>query len=195
MMRSISITAALVVAVFSLNARTRAEAPAGEPSRTYSTVASVDAAAGTVVVNMKDGTKLTVTTDANTKIQVDGKDAKLDDIKAGMVLRISPATGVAADLRAFMPKNNPPAPPGPAPAPQAVYGTVASVEAEQAKVVVNMKDSTQLTVLTDAKTTVQVDGKAATIADIKAGMIIRISPPTGTAADVRAFTPKTAPAR
>lgn len=61
-----------------------------------------------------DGTKLTiktrdqdknvkevvVTTDASTKVTVDGKDGKLSDISAGMRVKVSPAEGLATSIEA-----------------------------------------------------------------------------------------------
>ena len=72
-----------------------------KPSLLYGTVVRADAANGKVVIAPKDGPQVTVATDANTKIQVSGKDATLGDVKPGMILRVSPATGTAADIGAF----------------------------------------------------------------------------------------------
>lgn len=74
-----------------------------KPSLLYGTVVSVDAAGGKVVITPKGGSAVTVTTDANTKVRVKDKDATLADVQPGMILRVSPATGTASDLRAFTP--------------------------------------------------------------------------------------------
>lgn len=75
-----------------------------KPSLVYGTVVSVDAAGGKIVITPKGGSDVTVSTDANTKIRVKDKDATLVDVQPGMLLRVSPATGTAADIRAFTPQ-------------------------------------------------------------------------------------------
>ena len=74
-----------------------------KPSLLYGTVVSVDTANGKVVIAPKGGSAVTVTTDANTKVRVKDKEAALADVQPGMILRVSPATGTAADIRAFTP--------------------------------------------------------------------------------------------
>ena len=59
-------------------------------------VVSVD---GTnVKIKGKDGAEVTVATDANTAVMIDGKEAKVADLKAGQKVRVSPATGTAAKI-------------------------------------------------------------------------------------------------
>ncbi|HSU68158.1 MAG TPA: hypothetical protein VLJ39_14870 [Tepidisphaeraceae bacterium] len=67
----------------------------------HGTVSSVDGDTVTVSIeNKKTGTKKDhpVKTDSNTKVTVDGKDAKVSDLKAGMLVSITPGTekGAAA---------------------------------------------------------------------------------------------------
>ena len=47
--------------------------------------------------------EVTIATDANTKIKVDGKDATLADIKDGMMINATPETGTAKTLNAMTP--------------------------------------------------------------------------------------------
>jgi hypothetical protein len=98
-----------------------------------------------------------------------------------MILRASPAPGTAADLRAFQPQTTTTQPP--ASRPSLLYGNVVSVDVATGKVVIAPKEGPQVTVATGANTKVQVLGKDATLADIKAGMVLRVSPAMGAAAD------------
>ena len=154
-----------------------------KPSLLYGTVVSVDAASGKVVITPKGGSDVTVATDANTKVRVKDKDTTLADVQPGMMLRVSPATGTAADIRAFQQQAS-------TPKPSLLYGTVVSVDAANGKVVIAPKDGAQVTVATDANTKVRVKDKDATLADVQPGMMLRVSPATGTAADIRAFQPQ-----
>ncbi len=47
-----------------------------------------------------EGKEVTVATDANTTFTLDGKDAKLADLKADMFVRVTPATGTATKVSA-----------------------------------------------------------------------------------------------
>ena len=67
-------------------------------------VVSVDTTAKTVIVKPKTGDNVTVTTDATTTVTLDGAAAALADLKAGMVVTVTPATGVAAKIIAKTPK-------------------------------------------------------------------------------------------
>jgi len=50
------------------------------------------------------------------------------------------------------------------------------------------KETKDVVVATDDKTVVKIDGKEAKVADLKADMFVKITPATGTAATVDAFT-------
>ena len=176
-------TALAVLAVVAIAVRTNAQE---KPSLLYGKVVSVDAAAGKVVILPKNSAEVTVATDANTTIQVNGKGASLGDVKPDMILRVSPATGTAADLRAFSPPTNS----NPSPKPSLLYGKVVSVDAAAGKVVILPKNGAEVTVATDANTKIQVGGKEAALGDVKPDMILRVSPATGTASDLRAFVPQ-----
>jgi len=89
-----SVLAILAFVGFVLTAAAEQE----NPSRLYGKVISVDTAGGKVVIAPKHGPHVTVTTDASTKVQVDGKDATLGDINPDMTLRVSPASGMKRDF-------------------------------------------------------------------------------------------------
>jgi len=46
-----------------------------------------------------EGKEVTVATDANTKVTIDGKEAKLSDLKPGNRVVITPKEGVAKEIR------------------------------------------------------------------------------------------------
>jgi len=60
-------------------------------------VVSVDTAAKTLTLKTRGG-EVTVTTDDNTEIIVNGAAGSLSDIKAGMVAKVAPATGTATKV-------------------------------------------------------------------------------------------------
>ncbi len=164
--------------------------PASQPSCVYGKVVSVDATAGKLVITViPDNTRqVTIATDTATKVIVEDKPGTLANVKAGMTVRVAPATGTATEIRAFSPK---PAPTPPPAQPKPIYGKVVSVDATAGKLVVAAgTDNTQVTVTTDANTKVLIGDKADTLANIKAGMTVRIVPATGTATEIRVFTPK-----
>jgi hypothetical protein len=80
-----------------------AQGPYGQPPHLAGTVVSVDAAAGTVVVQPNDPqtAQVTVTTDGDTKIKVNAKEAALGDVKAGMDITVLPPNGTATEIRAY----------------------------------------------------------------------------------------------
>lgn len=158
-------------------------------SLVYGTVVSVDAANGKVMIAPKGGAEVTVATDANTKVRVKDKAATLADVQAGMMLRVSPATGTAAEIRAFQQPQQPTPPASPA-KPSLLYGKVVSVDVATGKVVIAPKEGPQVTVTTDASTKVRVKDKDAALADVQPGMVLRVNPATGTATDIRAFQPQ-----
>ena len=99
------LTAVLVMAaVVGFNLMAVAQDTTVRPSALYGKVVSVDVTGGKIVVQPKEGAQVTVTTDANTKIKVSDKDATLGDIKPDMGIRVSPATGTAANIVVYTPK-------------------------------------------------------------------------------------------
>ncbi len=169
--------------------RSSASQPASGPKPLYGKVVSVDTMTGKVVVaDGDDGKQVTVATDPATKVVIADKAATLADLKAGMMVRVVPPTGTAAEIRAFLPK--PPAS-QPASGPKPLYGKVVSVDTMTDKVVIATgEDGNQVTIATDFNTKVVIADKPAMLADLKAGTMVRVMPPTGTAAEIRAFLPK-----
>lgn len=57
-----------------------------------------------VIAVGKDGTEKTIATDDKTKVTIEGKEATLADLKAGLMVAISPAEGTAATIEVAAPK-------------------------------------------------------------------------------------------
>jgi hypothetical protein len=73
---------------------------------------SADGASLTLTAGKKTSPmEVTVTTDVNTKVTLDGKEAKLSDLKAGLYALVTPSTGTAKEIKASTekPKKNAPA--------------------------------------------------------------------------------------
>ena len=71
--------------------------------------------------------------------------------------------------------------------PATLRGTVVKVEGT--KVVVKTVTDKEVTVATDEKTVVTIDGKKATVAELKAGMKVVVTPAEGTATKIEATSP------
>jgi hypothetical protein len=80
----------------------------------------------------------------------------------------------------------PPKPQKPAKVPTDRVGVVLKVEPAQLTVKTYGKVSSELVIPLDAKTQVQVEGNPATVAEIKPGMEVVVSPASGTAQKVMA---------
>jgi hypothetical protein len=57
-----------------------------------------------VIAKGKNAEEVTITTDANTKITIEGKAAKLADLQAGQMVSVSPADGTATEIVVAAPK-------------------------------------------------------------------------------------------
>lgn len=68
---------------------------------------------------------------------------------------------------------------------KSLKGEIASINLETRSLNVTVKDKQQqistVTVIVDEKTDIQLDGQSVTLADLKVGMQVRVSPETGTA--------------
>lgn len=160
-----------IVAVVGLVAGTVLSQEAA-PAPLKGTVVKVDAPKVVVKVGDKE---VTVTTDDKTAVVVDGKEAKLADLKAGMPVAVTPAEGTAAKIAATT----------------VVKGAISKVDG--AKVMVKVgEDKREVVVTTNDKTKVTLDGKEAKVADLKAGMTVAatIDPVEGTAITVEAKAPE-----
>jgi hypothetical protein len=86
----------------------KADAPKPEKAKKASIkgdVVKVDGANVVISTGKKDAKKeVTVVTDANTVVTIEGKPAKVADLKAGQKISISPETGTAAKIEVAAPK-------------------------------------------------------------------------------------------
>ena len=57
-----------------------------------------------VIAKGKNGEEVTIATNADTKITIEGKEAKLADLQAGQVVAVTPAEGTATTIVVAAPK-------------------------------------------------------------------------------------------
>lgn len=149
------------------------------------TIVGVDAN-GTITVatparGRMPASQLTVATDANTVVTLDRKPAALADLKPDMIVAIRLAGGTAIHVVARTPPVVP------------LNGTIVSLDASGNLTVATPARGSvpagQVTLATDTGTTVTLDGRSATLADLKPQMSVQVKPPTGTASSLVARTP------
>ena len=148
-------------------------APTPKPTSLHATLVKVDGENLLVKVAATKTTpakEMTVATDRKTAFILDYEEgAKLSDLKPDMTLTILPATGTAVTVRAHV---------------KGLYGVVVKVDGKNL-VIKATKTKKEETVATDDKTVVVINGKAGnSLADLKAGMQVKIIPATGTAAKI-----------
>jgi len=122
--------------------------------------------------------EVTVATDDKTEVTIEGKAGKVADLKAGMSAGVTPATGTATKIAAMLPS---------------IHGKVVKVDGTNVVISVRergAKEAKEVTVATDDKTEVVIEGKAGKVADLKADMSVRVIPETGTAAKIEVRTPR-----
>jgi hypothetical protein len=162
---------------------TKAATPAA-PNYIHATLVKVDGKNLQVKVAGAKGQpakEMTVATDDKTKFILDYENgAKLSDLKPDMTLTILPATGTAKTVKAHV---------------KGLYGTVVKVDGKNL-VMTSTKTKKEVTIATDDKTNVVIDGKGgAKLADLKAGTEVKVVPETGTAAKVSMVIPQPAPTK
>lgn len=124
-----------------------------------------------LVLKALDGSTIVVPIDTRTRVFIDGKPASISDVRPGFVAVVTMrgASGQAAlEVDAFTTS------PGPAPPVATVAGVVRSVS--PGRLVLASLDGTILTVVIDAAARVYVDGKSASLADVRAGFIVVVRP-------------------
>jgi hypothetical protein len=155
---------------------------AGESADLDGKVVSNDGA--NVLIQTRRGQQVSVATDASTVVTIDGKAAAVADLKAGMLVEVTPESGTAAQIEARTRPGRP------------LVGKV--VSSDGTNVVVETlawrgAGSQQVSVVTDANTSVTIDGQAAAVGDLKAGMYVVVVPSTGTATKILAKSPPVRP--
>jgi len=136
-----------------------ADAAAARGRETHRGIVRV-VSANAVVLKELDGSTVTVPVDAKTRVLVDGKPASLDDVKPGFVAVATWQAGRPARvLRTFDLSRQ-----------QGTGGAVVK-SVSSAAVVLKEPNGRTLTVLVNAKTRVFVNGKPASLRDVKPGFI------------------------
>jgi len=155
------------------------EAP--KPKSLHGVLTKVDGKNLLVKVKGKKGEAdkdVTVATDEKTKFLVDYEEGKLEDLKAEMTVTATPDTGTATEVKAHV---------------KGAFGSVVKVEGKNLVIKSTAKDKKEITVATDEKTRVVIDGKPAKLEDLKPGMKVKAIPETGTATKIATTsTPKDA---
>jgi hypothetical protein len=153
-----------------LGAADTAPAPAAKVKSLSGTVIQT---AGRILVVKVKGKKgepdqeIKVATDDNTTFLIDYENGTLADVKPEMTVTITPDTGVAADVKAHE---------------KGVTGKVVKVDGMNLVILVKKQE---VTVATDSKTRIVIDGKAGgTLMDLKADMQVKVIPETGTATKI-----------
>jgi len=151
--------------------------PAAAPTFIHATLVKVDGKNLLVTVAAAKGAparEMTVPTDDKTAFILDYEEgAKLADLKPGMTLTILPATGTAATVKAHV---------------KGLYGKVVKVDGKSV-VIMPAKAKKEVAVATDDATRVVIGGKVDKLANLKAGMEVKVIPPTGTAAKIAVVPP------
>ena len=184
----VSLVVVGIVCALSVSAAVPAPAARGHAPALFGTIVSVDAVAGNVVIataarHSTPSQQVTVATDANTVITLDGQPATLAALVAGMLVKVQPTTGTATLIAARTP---PPPPP--------LRGVIVSVDTTTGDVQVavdarHSEPTLLVTVPTDANTVVTLDGQPSTLAALAAGMFVKVQPSTGVAVSIDARTP------
>jgi hypothetical protein len=145
---------------FSIEARPAAGGGQGQVAHVVGTVGAVDAGAGTIAIDPKNGTPVSLTINSSTRITRNGSSATLADVKTGdqAAAEYDPTTNVATRIEAETDSEHEPA---------AVEGQVTAASPTSVTIAPHSGDPVSLTL--DASTVVFVNGKPGTAADIKVG--------------------------
>lgn len=102
---SVLALAAVLVLACAVQAQDAQKAKAAKPKALKGEVVRVDGANVIVKVGKAEAAKeVTVATDANTQVMIEGAAAKVEDLKAGQKVTVMPETGTAAKIVVAAPK-------------------------------------------------------------------------------------------
>lgn len=158
--------------------------PATQPS-VYGNLAQI--ADGKITIEKRDKSSSVVTIDGATVVKVNGKAATPSDLKAGMVvIALGAADKPATEVRAYDQK--PPLTTS-APGNHAITGNITQVG--EGKITIQTKDQTSSSATFDGTTIVKVNGKVATAADLKVGMMAAVlGAADKPATEIQAYMPR-----
>jgi hypothetical protein len=174
-------------------------------------VASVDSATLSFMILTErvrgvPGPKVRVMTDANTVFNIDGAVRTIGFLSVGMFVTVVPPTGIAISVYARTGAPKAPAPEAAAEVAQLdvtvgmkdpdsarVQGMVVSVAVSTGRFVIATRaerdaPGKQLVVITDARTPITIDGQPGALADMKAGMYVKVQPAADVEGKVEATT-------
>ena len=134
----------------------RAAAKVQAEAEVHGTIKAADAAAHKVVLTLRDGSSLELTTDANTVIRVGGQVSAEADLKAGMAVevRYRPDTNLALRINT----------PGKSEA--SAEGTLQAVDVAASTITIAVRAQERIVLKVGADTQIKVDGAASTLADL-----------------------------
>jgi RNase P/RNase MRP subunit p29 len=118
-----------------------------------------------------------VVTDDNTKFIIDYEEGTLEGLKSEMDVTVTPDTGTAVTVKASV---------------KGITGKVVKVDGNNLVITIKKQE---VTVATDDKTRIVIDGKAGgRLADLQADMQVKVIPETGTATKIIVIPSKAAAA-
>ena len=132
------------------------------------------ASADRLVLKALDGSTIVVAIDTRTRVSIDGRRASISDVRPGFVAVVTmrgASRQAALEVDAFTTS------PGVATPGQTVAGVVRSVS--PGRLVLTSLDGRILTIVIDAAARVYVDGKPASLVDVRAGFVAVVRQQTG----------------
>jgi preprotein translocase subunit YajC len=147
--------ALLALALLGTHAAAAKTATGGHPARVAGTVSAVNAPAGTLTITPRRAAAVTLSTNGQTRLSLDGEPAKLADIPAGATARALYDSATKLALRIQVRSQ---------PALAAVAGKVTAVTASS--LTIAPEEGSPVTLGTDASTKIVLDGMSSTLSAI-----------------------------
>ncbi len=153
------------------------EVKAEAEARVEGTVKDVNTAQGTITIVGEDGQEVTLTVTEDTRVHIRGLLFGLLGVNAGMGVeaRYNPSTGHVLEIRAKAQGRSEDG------LEEKGSGTVTSVDQASGQVIIQLDNGAILNLTADSGTHIQVNGRAATLADLQTGSTVRVeyNPETG----------------
>jgi hypothetical protein len=146
-------------------------------------IVKMDGANITIKCHGQDGNEVVVTTDDKTVVTIEGKDAKVADLKVDLHVWVTPKEGMATKIVASTKM----------PMPDGLHGKIVSFDGLKIMIKCHDENAKAIEVTSDDKTIFTLDDKDAKLADLKVDMYVHVMPKEGTATKVVACTKMPAP--
>jgi preprotein translocase subunit YajC len=153
-----ALAAVLALALLGTHAAAAKTATGGHPARVAGTVSAVDATAGTLTITPAKAPAVTLQTNAQTRLSLDGEPAKLADVPAGAAARALYDSRTKLALRIEVRS---------VPTLAAVAGKVTAVTSSS--LTIAPEEGSAVTLETDASTKIVLDGAPSTLSAIAVG--------------------------